>query len=174
MNRIVPLSIILILTMQGCATNERVESNTTDNRACASNFYTEGGFWTGTQYKTYEIFPKTSKTIAFDSLLSSIASGGYQVTSSNKDIGMISANQTVSYGQGKTAPINVVIKDNQSGGVRIDLVFSVSGGVAAPTDSVKNEFCKFLSSVSLASETRAPKIESAPPKEPSKAKNKKK
>lgn len=174
MKFITPLSIILMLSFQGCATNEKTASDVTDNRPCAANFSTEGGFWTGTQYKTYQIFPKVSKAVAFDSLMGSIASDGFQLTSSNKEVGMISANQTVSYGQGKTAPINAVIKENQSGGVRVDLVFSLSGGVTTSKDSVKDSFCKYLNSVSQATEAEKSKIAPIAPIEPTKAKSKSK
>ena len=172
MKFIAPLSVILMLSFQGCATKEKTVGDVTDNRPCAANFSTEGGFWSGTQYKTYQIFPKASKALAFDSLMGSIASAGFQVTSSNKESGLISANQTVSYGQGKTAPINAVIQGNQSGGVRVDLVFSLSGGVVTSADSVKNEFCKYLSSVSQAAEAETSKVPPIAPIEPTKAKSK--
>ena len=146
MRNITPLSIIFVLTLQGCAM-ERTINKTADNRACVANYSTEGDFWTGKQFKTYENFPKASKASAFDNLIATIASSGYQITNNNKELGIISANQTVSYGQGKTVPLNAVVKENTSGGVRVDLVFTLSGGLATSADSVQNEFCKYLASV---------------------------
>jgi hypothetical protein len=114
--------------------------------ACATNFTTEGSFWTGKRYSTFEEFPKKSVSGAFDTLLRSVAASGYQVNSSNKEAGMISASQTVSYGQGKTVPLNFVIQKSPTG-VRIDVSFSMSGGVSASADGAQQEFCKLLASV---------------------------
>jgi hypothetical protein len=101
MKKIAPLAIIFVLTIQGCAM-ERTISKTPDGRACVANYSTEGNFWTGKQFKTFEDFPKASKASAFDGLVAAIASSGYQITNSNKESGIISANQTVTGGQGKT------------------------------------------------------------------------
>jgi hypothetical protein len=153
MKYMVPLAIIFALTIQGCAM-ERTVSKTTDSRACVANYSTEGGFWTGKKFKTFEDFPKASKSSAFDSLAASIASSGFQITNSNKDIGIISANQTVSYGQGKTVPLNVVVKNNSTGGIRVELVFSLSGGLATSADSIQNKFCDILASVNQSNDVR--------------------
>lgn len=115
--------------------------------ACASNFTIEGGFWSGMRFSTFEEFPKKTANNAFDALLRSVAASGYQVNSSNKEAGMISASQTVSYGEGKTAPLNFVIRKLAQSGVRVEVSFSTSGGVSAPTDAVQKEFCKLLASV---------------------------
>lgn len=67
---------------------------------------------------------------------------------SNKDLGIISASNTVSYGQGKTVPLNAVITNLKPRGIRVALVFTLSGGLATSADSVQDEFCKYLASVS--------------------------
>jgi len=171
MKQIAQLAIICALTIQGCAM-ERTVSKTTDSRACVANYSTEGGFWTGKQFKTYEDFPKASKASAFDNLVATIASSGYQVTNSNKELGIISANQTVSYGQGKTVPLNAVVKENPSGGVRVDLVFTLSGGLATSADSVQSEFCKILASVNQSKDVLTPTPEIVTPKETTKGNGK--
>jgi len=167
MRHMAPLSIIFTLAIQGCAM-ERTVSKTADSRACVANYSTEGGFWTGKQFKTFEDFPKVSKASAIDSLVAIIASSGYQITNSNKELGIISANQTVSYGQGKTVPLNAVVKDNPSGGIRVDLVLSLSGGLATSADSVQSEFCKFLASVNQSKDISVPAPEIVTPKAPTK------
>lgn len=148
MNNTSTLLIICALVIQGCAMERTVSKNTaTDNRQCVTNFSSEGSFWTGKQFKTFESFPKSSKENAFDNLVSTIASNGYQILNSSKESGIISANQTVSYGQGKTVPLNAVIKNVTPTGVRVDLSFSLSGGLAASADSIQVEFCKILAAV---------------------------
>jgi hypothetical protein len=176
MTHTTPLTVMFALAIQGCAM-ERTVSKTPDNRACVANYSTEGGFWTGKQFKTYEDFPKESKASAVDNLVATIASSGYQITNSNKELGIISANQTVSYGQGKTVPLNAVVKENPSGGVQVALVLSLSGGLTTSADSVQTEFCKILSSVDHIKEVSTPTPEVVTPKEmtpsPGKAKKKK-
>lgn len=146
MKHIFSVSVVLALGLPGCAM-ERTVSTAGDTRACIVNFSTAGSFLTGKQFKTYEVFPRVKKSNAFDQLVATIASSGYQVTSSNKEAGIISANQTVSFGQGKTVPLNAVVKDSPPGGARVDLVFTLSGGLATSADAVQMEFCKILGSV---------------------------
>jgi DNA-binding transcriptional regulator LsrR (DeoR family) len=96
----------------------------------------------------YEDFPAVEKNDAFDKLVASIASLGLQVTNSNKDLGIISATNTVSYGQGKTVPLNAVVKNIKPKGIRVELVFTLSGGLATSADTVQDRFCTLLASVS--------------------------
>lgn len=149
------LVAIFILAIQGCASDRgpiTVTAKPTDNRACVANFSTDGGFWAGKQFKTFEDFSSISKANAFDGVITTITSNGYQVVNANKELGIISANQTVSFGHGKTVPLNTVVKNNNSGGVRVELSFSLSGGLITSSDSVQEEFCKILSSVSKVKE----------------------
>jgi hypothetical protein len=96
----------------------------------------------------HEDVPALEKNAAFDKLVATIASSGLQVVSSNKDLGIISASQTVSYGEGKTVPLNVVVKDIKPRGVRVEVVFSLSGGLVTSADTVQEKFCNLLASVS--------------------------
>ncbi|WP_428827709.1 hypothetical protein ACLIKD_06875 [Azonexus sp. IMCC34842] len=143
--------LFFITIASGCANQQSTSTQSTSTTstlgACATNFATEGSFFTGTRYSTFEEFPKKTVTGAFDALLQAVASSGYQIVSSNKEAGLISANQSVSYGQGKTAPMNFVIKKTTVPGVRVDVAFSMSGGVSASTESAQREFCKLLASV---------------------------
>lgn len=143
----------LVAALAGCAsqstapTASQAATATDQQGACIKNFTTEGSFWTGTRYSTFEEFPNKTANGAFDALLRSAAANGYQIVSSNKEAGMISASQTVSYGQGKTAPLNIVIQKSAKSGIRVDISFSTSGGVSASVEGGQKEFCKLLASV---------------------------
>lgn len=148
----IPAFLLVFAITSGCANQQstpapNATASTSQLGACATNFTSEGSFFTGTRYSTFEEFPKKTVSAGFDALLQAIASGGYQIVSSNKESGLISANQSVSYGQGKTAPLNFVIKKTATPGVRVDVSFSMSGGVSASTESAQREFCKLLASV---------------------------
>lgn len=147
MKKLAILAIIYALTIQGCAKDQAV-SKTTDTRACIANFFTEGDFLTGKSYKTYEEFQSISKASAIESLIASLASNGYQIVSSNKDLGVISASQALALSRsGATVPLNAVVKENASGGVRIDLVLRLFGGLMASSDSIQSDFCNILASI---------------------------
>lgn len=70
------IAILLVLFTQGCAM-ERSLTSTSDSRPCVANYSTEGGFWTGKQFKTYEDFSAVEKNAAFDKLLATMASAGW-------------------------------------------------------------------------------------------------
>ncbi|MCX7089536.1 MAG: hypothetical protein NTV00_15975 [Methylococcales bacterium] len=141
------LVCFVTLFLQGC-TVEQTARKADDHRACVAHYSVEGGFWSGRQLKTFEDFPNAEKISTFDNLLDTIASSGYQIISSNEESGVISANQTVTGGQGKSVPLNAVVKHNRSGGVRVELVVSLLGGFITSTDSLEDEFCKILATVS--------------------------
>ncbi len=164
--------LCLIALSSGCANQQSAPpSNSTATNAqlgaCATNFASEGSFFSGTRLTTFEEFPKKTLPGAFDSLLQAIAASGYQIVSSSKEAGLISANQTVSYGQGKTAPLNFVIKKIVPSGVRVDISFSMSGGVSTSTEGAQREFCKLLAAVAQSpNEVAAPTSAATPINKP--------
>ena len=110
----------------------------------------------------------------FDTLLSAIATGGYQIVSSSKESGLISANQMVTFGQGKSVPLNASITKGKSSGIRVDLVFNLSGGLMTSTEGVQKEFCKLLATVARGpDEPIASPVPDKQPITPTKAKTKK-
>ena len=162
-----------IAITSGCAnqqsTSNQAAAPSAPQDSCATNFVTDGSFFTGTRFSTFQEFPKKTVPGAFDALLQSIATSGYQIVSSSKESGLISASQSISYGQGKTAPLNFVVKKTATPGVRVDISFSMSGGVSASTESAQREFCKLLASVAqspdAATTLSTPTTSSAPSKQ---------
>ena len=139
---------IALLVSQGCAT-ERTAIRSGDNRPCVTNYSTVGELWTGKQFKTFEDFPKVSTAIAFEKVAAAVASHGYQIRSINKDLGIISASQDVSFSSGgKTIPLNAVVKSSTGGGARVELLFSFSAGLATSADAVQDALCEILAPVS--------------------------
>jgi protein-disulfide isomerase-like protein with CxxC motif len=127
---------------------ERTVTSKDDNRPCVTNYKTEGDFLSGKQFMTFQDFPRVSAAAAFDSVGAAIASSGLQITSTNKDLGIISAVQQVSYSSGgKTVPLNAVVRSNTGGGVRVELRFSMSGGLVTSADAVQEKFCTLLATV---------------------------
>lgn len=75
-----------------------------------------------------------------------IIADGWQVNNTDSKLGIISASQTVSYGNGKTAPLNVGI-EQAKGGVKVNIAYSISGGVTSPVDAVQNFFCSTVQAI---------------------------
>ncbi len=74
------------------------------------------------------------------------ASSSTAITNTDKDLGIISASQTVSYGQGKTVPFNVTM-ESQGNALRVSTTYVLSGGVTSPAEAVRDEFCNVIGAV---------------------------
>ena len=126
------------------AATDRQESR----RPCVSNFSKTGSSLTGHKFVTFEVFSNVQRAVAYEKILGEIAKGGWQITSSNKEAGVISAFQNVRGGSGKTVPLNAIIAANPPSDVRVDLVFQLSGGLRVKDADVLKDFCQILGSVS--------------------------
>ena len=92
-------------------------------------------------------FVNTSKKSAFAKVAKYIAMDGWHILNSDSELGMISASQTVSFGKGKTAPLNVSVNQkNKDVDVELSISFSTSMGVYSPADAVMESFCEIAAS----------------------------
>ncbi len=107
---------------------------------CLDNFTAEGNFLTGKTYKTWAQLPGVRKQEAFARAYAFTVENGFTVLSADKEVGVISAAQSVSYGNGKTVPLNIVVADAEAG-ARIALSYATPGGVSSPEDAIKKHFC---------------------------------
>lgn len=160
-------ALMLALAAQGCATNSSPTTSaavdTNDPRACMRNFESSGSFVAGRQFKTFEDFPAKTQSGAFESLVPAVSSGGYQILNANKDAGIISAAQAVSYSRGsQAAPLNVSVRKATPSGVRVEVVFSLAGGLAASTETIQKEFCRIIAAVEQSPDATAAKATGTP------------
>lgn len=93
---------------------------------CEANFEEKGNFFTGTSFSTFQDFDASPDDL-FKTTLFAIVNEGFQITMQDRDLGMISAAQAVTGGQGATAPLNVMIGESAVGS-RARLTFSIAGG----------------------------------------------
>ncbi|MEJ8847503.1 hypothetical protein [Variovorax rhizosphaerae] len=83
-----------------------------------------------------------SKDTAFTKSYGSLAKSGYQIVQSDKGAGVISAAQGVSFSKGgKSVPLNIVVQ-SESKGSSVSFSFSITGGLSASEDTVRDEFCR--------------------------------
>lgn len=113
-----------------------------DSPPCLSNFSVEGGHVAGRTFKSFQEYRKLDRSLAFQRVAQQIAADGWQGLNAQKDLGVITANQSTS--KGAQLPLNVVIRPAGNDGVRIDLVFSTTGRVNVSAKDVQDAFCKIL------------------------------
>lgn len=127
---------IALLTFAGAASAQQ----------CEENFTVDGGFLKGKTFKTWAEVEGVNSTDAYSKIYKHIVKDGWKIISSDKDIGVISAGQEVSYGEGKTAPLNVMVEESGDN-VKVSLSYSISGGVTAGKGAVVKSFCQTISAV---------------------------
>lgn len=141
------LLIIIGTALSGCASQGVQHLQTSDQRPCAQNFTYEGSFLTGQTFKTNGFVSGVSKAKAIEKVAKFTIADGWAITNTDKDLGIISASQTVSFGQGKTAPLNIGV-DSVKGGVNVSMSYSISGGLSSPVEAVKDHFCSTIEAIS--------------------------
>lgn len=119
-------------------------------KPCMANFKSDGGFWKGEMFRTYQEFTGVDKAKAFEQILQSILSTPNMViTSSSKETGTISGQGSFSPvlgGAPKPAPLGVSFKDLPSGSFGVNIQFNVPSGTVAKKKMVQEEFCTILDS----------------------------
>jgi hypothetical protein len=130
-----------------CAALALLSASASAAEPCMDNFKAGGNFLTGKNYKTWAVVSGVRQPDAFARALAFTVSNGFTVTASDKESGVISAAQTVSYGQGKTAPLSVVIQPD-AGNLKISMSYATSGGVMSPEDAIRKHFCLTIAAAS--------------------------
>lgn len=113
---------------------------------CTDNMEVKGGFLAGKQYKTWQQFSGVDRSTAFQRAYAFLAQDGWSIAQTDKDLGVISAAQSVSFGAGKAAPLNVLVEE-ASGGSKVTITFSTSGGTMANKGAIEKDLCGLLASV---------------------------
>ena len=145
-NRDVFVAIFVTILMSSCAAGPPQKLQTNDPRPCAQNFTYDGSILIGRTFKTNESIAGVSKTVAIERAAKKIAKEGMSITTIDKDMGIVSASQTVSYGKGQTAPLTVSI-DSVKNGVDVSIAFSISGGETTSVDTAKDFFCDITGAI---------------------------
>lgn len=139
--------VVSILGLQGCSATTGTQSLvTSDTRECAKNFTYDGSFLAGRTFKTHDYVKGVTKSTGMKRAARYTVNDGWSITNTDNELGIISAAQTVSFGNGKTAPLNVSFEPVK-GGVNMAMSFSISGGLTTPVEAVKDHFCATIAAV---------------------------
>lgn len=135
---------LLTLTIAGATGVASADTGAAAGGAdCADHFTAEGNFLTGKKFTTWADFSTVSKADLYTRIYSNLAKDGWQITSSDKDSGIISASQSVSFGKGSTAPLTVVIETSGTGS-KATATFRIGGGQSTKTETVKQKLCEYF------------------------------
>lgn len=112
-------------------------------KGCEAHYKTEGSFLTGKKFSTWAEYANTSKAEAYTRIYANLAKDGWNIVNADKDAGIISVSQAVSFGKGATAPLTIVIESAGSGS-KATASFRTSGGQLTSGDTLRTKLCAYL------------------------------
>jgi hypothetical protein len=115
-----------------------------DAKECVKNFTEEGSFFKGKTYRTWQEYGDLSYDGVFRSVAQAVAANNWGDVKADKDLGIISAGQAVTMGEGSVAPLSIVVKEKAGGVIRVEAAFGTAGGQKASTKTVRKELCKLV------------------------------
>lgn len=106
----------------------------------------DGSFFKGKTFKSTTFVPGVATDVAVKRAAQNLVGSGWKIASADEKLGILSADTTVSYGSGKTAPLGVTFVD-KDGGLNVNIVYSMSGGVSAKAADIGKQFCAIVDAV---------------------------
>lgn len=119
-------------------------------RQCERSFTIQGTALGGRSFTSNIVVTGGSKEKIFDSLASQIALNGWTIVSSDRTTGIVSAQTSVAFSEGNTAPLSGVVAATPNG-YMATLTLSTNIGEFASATTAKDQFCKMLEAVQQAS-----------------------
>lgn len=106
----------------------------------------DGSFFKGKTYKSSTFVPGVETNVAVKRAAQNLVASGWKLASADEKLGVVSADTTASYGSGKTAPLGVTFADKE-GGLNVNIVYSMSGGLSAKAADIGKQFCAIVDAV---------------------------
>ncbi len=126
------------------AGDEAKQAQSEDSKECVKNFTEDGSFFKGKTYKTWQEYKGAQYDSVFRRVAQAVAENNWGAVNANKDLGIITAGQAVTMGEGSVAPLNVIVKEKTGGLIRVEANFGTAGGQKAATKTVRTELCKLV------------------------------
>ena len=137
--------------VSACAAGAPRKLQTTDSRECAQNLTYTGSLLSNQMFKTHQFVEGTSKSVALERAAKVIVANGMAIVSIDKEMGILSASQSVVFDKGGgTVPLTVTV-DSAKSGVDVALTFSIGVGQVAGEDSVRDLFCQVIEAIDIKS-----------------------
>jgi hypothetical protein len=110
---------------------------------CDANYTSEGSFFKGRTMKTTATF-RNAPAEVYKDVYAQVVKNSWTITQADKEMGSITATQSVSYGEGKTTPLNIMVESAGTGS-KVSINFHMGGGLSASGDAIKKGFCELVS-----------------------------
>jgi hypothetical protein len=136
--------VLLVSSGLAWAGDETKQASSDDTRACVTNFTEDGSFFKGKTYKTWREYKDLAYDSVFRKVAQAVAENNWGTVNANKDLGIITAGQAVTMGEGSVAPLNVIVKEKSGGFIHVEANFGTAGGQKASTKTVRTELCKLV------------------------------
>lgn len=146
-----PALILILVTFSttGLLAEEASEAQAeAGSRPCVEHFAEEGGFFKGKSYETWQEHEGVSYESAFRRVAQAVVEDKWGRIETEKDLGIITAGQEVTMGEGSVAPLNVLVKEQADGIVRVEANFSTAGMQKARTKDVRKALCTVVEAAS--------------------------
>lgn len=109
---------------------------------CVRNFRSEGGFFKGRKYTTSVDMGRAPLDEVITRMARKVAKLGYENVDVDRATGLITARVGVSFGEGKTVPLNISVEETGTKELVAHFVVNLSGGLVASKKEARQEFCK--------------------------------
>jgi hypothetical protein len=93
--------------------------------------------------RTSARLPGTAQSTAYSRVYGSMARRGYQIESSEREAGVISASQPVSMSE-KKVPINIVVVPESESDSSITVSVNLPGGLSSSKEAIQKELCSII------------------------------
>lgn len=117
------------------------------DKECETNTTVDGTLLAGRTYKTHAFVAEIAPAAVMKKVSQNLASTGWQITTADSNLGIITATTGANHSNGKTSPLSVAIEE-KNGGVNLSISFVTLGGVKAKTEDVTKQFCAIVDAAS--------------------------
>jgi hypothetical protein len=125
---------------------------------CEDNFVSSGSILTGQNYKSGAVLNNTNLSSAFERALQFTATTGFDILSSDKNTGLISAVKSTSAKGGVRHPLTIAMRADGANTV-MAISFTLTGLALASADDVKKHFCSTVAAATSGSAVAASDVQ---------------
>lgn len=139
-----PASVATPTAAEGTSESNNV---TADGEPCMVNFSATGSLMSARTAKDFQDYPRGNKGTVFAYLVQGLTSHGDKIRTSSIESGLISTESDVRFGKGETTTTNVLVTEQATGGLRVEITYRVPFGVTFNRSKIQNQMCTILQGV---------------------------
>jgi hypothetical protein len=147
---IVLLISLFVMHLEGQAKEKQPKTSVCKTKCCIDNFSHTGSIMVGDTFKTFMSSKTIKPTVAFKRAARAMAGLGWQITSANKDVGIISGATTIhqiTSGKAVQATLSISIDEGDRGGIYVEATMFAPAGTKLLEKEVQKDFCKIFEAI---------------------------